>query len=266
MSSSAPCRSLPSWLPQPLTLDYIKIVDSELQIRETHRMKCHRPSSQGTPYAAEYSTSVAQAPRNVYYNRYPNVLPYDKSRVILSTGAYLNASWVRELAGGKWTIATQAPLPETAHSFLSMFLLPVMPPRPGSTPVSPPAANRLRTIVQLTPNVEGRMTKAFPYFPKVVGEEFTWPSPSSNPSPPIRVKLLHVTSPEEEGKYPSWKHSVLSLSYEGSKDPPHLVRHLHFLVSCLPCDRRERSDTLQGMARSRCPGRHTWPSTVYAVC
>lgn len=230
MSSIAAAHpSVPSWLPNPVTEAYIQMVASELLDRESNRGDCHSAIPKEPAYAPAYRTSVAMLPINVRCNRYMDVVPYDKSRVVLSTGAYINASWVKELAGGKWTIATQAPLDRTAHSFLSMFLVPITPP--GSTVSPPPTANRLRTIVQLTPNMEGRLTKAFPYFPSVIGEEMIWPTPKHDHSLPIKVKLLEVTSPEEEGKHPSWKHSVLGVSYDGSGDPPHLVRHLHFLVS-----------------------------------
>ena len=242
MSIYAPSQPTPPWLPRPLKESYIRAVSSELREREHLREDCHSPSTIGPSYAAEYVASIALSPENARCNRYIDVLPYDKSRVILPTGAYLNASWVKELAGGKWTVATQAPLENTVHSFLSMFLLPVTPIRSGSTSTSPPPpANRLRTIVQLTPNVEGRMAKAFPYFPKVVGEEMTWRPPRDDNSP-IKVKLLDVTSPEEEGEQPSWRHSVLALSYKGTGDPPHLVRHLHFLVRLLPPPRLLRAN------------------------
>ena len=230
----------PSWLPHPVTEPYIQTVATELLGREEERGQCHHVDAKEPAYAPSYRTSVAQVPANVRCNRYMDVVPYDKSRVVLSTGTYINASWVKELAGGKWTIATQAPLERTAHTFLSMFLLPVAPP--SLTGSMPPAANRLRTIVQLTPNMEGRMTKAFPYFPKVVGEEMTWQTPKNDRSLPIKVKLLEVDSPEEEGEQPSWKHSVLSLSFEGSDDPPHLVRHLHFLVSSFSSSFRNAPD------------------------
>ena len=235
-TSSASPVDRPKWLPTPLHESYILDVAEELSNREEFRVGCHDPrspkSSASPNCATAYCTSVAQIPTNTRFNRYTDVVPYDRTRVLLSNGAYLNASWVRELAGGRWTVATQAPLDKTVHAFLSMFLLPVVPPQnqTASTPSDVQASNRLRTIVQLTPNVEGNLNKAFQYFPKTIGETMVWPPAKGVSSPPIRVKLVQITSPEEEGSQPSWIHSVLALSYEGHKEPPHLVRHLHFLV------------------------------------
>lgn len=70
-------------------------------------------------------------------NRYLHLEPYDRTRVVVGDGdpgrldsgsgqeertgvaiggRYINANWVRELAGGHWWIATQAPLPGTIHA------------------------------------------------------------------------------------------------------------------------------------------------------
>ncbi|CAG7854035.1 SubName: Full=Uncharacterized protein {ECO:0000313/EMBL:CCA69557.1} [Serendipita indica DSM 11827] len=231
----APPGQIPSWLPSPLQESYIQKVAKEISYREAIRVECHDPrspeSAASPTCAAAYCTSVAKTATNLRFNRYTDVVPYDRTRVVLSDGAYLNASWVREFAGGRWTVATQAPLDRTVHAFLSMFLLPVAPPQDHTqpTPSSIPASNRLRTIVQLTPNVEGNINKAFQYFPRTVGETLTWSPAKGVSSPPIKVKLVQSVSPEEEGEQPSWIHSVLALSYEGHHEPPHLVRHLHFL-------------------------------------
>ncbi|KIM32241.1 hypothetical protein M408DRAFT_326875 [Serendipita vermifera MAFF 305830] len=241
-----------------MTEIYIKRVEAELSNREAARVESHQAEPKEPAYAPHYRTSVAQVPANVRCNRYMDVVPYDRSRVILPTGTYINASWVKELAGGKWTIATQAPLERTAHSFLSMFLLPIAPPGSNSSP--PPEANRLRTIVQLTPNMEGRLAKAFPYFPKTVGEEMKWPPPKHDHTPPIKVRLLEVSSPEEEGEQPSWKHSVLAVSYEGKEDSPHLVRHLHFLGwpdHGVPQDIRSLLQFMQFVEACNTDGTHT---------
>src|SRR5258708_5210896 len=64
-----------------------------------------------------YSVSLGCSPENRFCNRYSDILPYDHTRVDVG-GRYFNANWVRELAGGRWTISTQAPLPSTTHEFL----------------------------------------------------------------------------------------------------------------------------------------------------
>ncbi|PVG03102.1 phosphatases II [Serendipita vermifera] len=216
----------PLWLPRPLTEGYIQKVETELYRREILRRKNHAPGTALTPQFARYCSSAGLDPVNVRANRYTDIYPYDKSRVVLPSGAYLNASWVKERAGGKWMVATQAPLERTAHTFLSMFLEPVTP---SQNVESPPTANRLRTIVQLTPNVEGNTAKAFQYFPRTVGEEMIWPPPNQVLVPPIKVKLLQMSSPEDGAGDLSWIHSVLELSYEDGQSPKHLVRHIHYL-------------------------------------
>lgn len=55
-----------------------------------------------------YFTQVASLPENAIKNRYAGVEPYDWNRVRVGLEArYLNASWVREVEGGRWWIAAQ---------------------------------------------------------------------------------------------------------------------------------------------------------------
>jgi protein tyrosine phosphatase len=73
-----------------------------------------------------YGVIVGSLPENKKANRYLQLEPYDRTRVVVGEGAagqlsqiqeggsegrYINANWVREFAGGKWWVATQAPLP-----------------------------------------------------------------------------------------------------------------------------------------------------------
>lgn len=275
-------------LPPVLTEEYIQTAFTILLRRESiRRDQSDTLPDDDEPVQAAYCASVGMHPYNARCNRYVDVVPYDWSRVVIplpstfdlgsksgsdgtsnpssygsTVGAsYINASWVRELCGGKWTVATQAPLEKTAHAFLSMLLLPVSPPHFGPEHASattsgsshsqdlpippPPAANRLRTIIQLTPNVEGRLKKAFQYFPKEIGQEIIW-QPQTRAShplmdggssggveiphhPPISVTLLDaIPSKHEE---PIWVQSILQVSFVGSTEPGHIVRHLHYLVS-----------------------------------
>ena len=92
-----------------------------------------------------------------------------------TSGRYLNANWVRERAGGKWWIATQAPLPHTAHTFLSLFLEGAAAPAETQT-----ARRRVRTVVQLTQNLERGMRKAHAYFPPEGEAWIIKPPPGDN--------------------------------------------------------------------------------------
>ncbi|EIN14360.1 phosphotyrosine protein [Punctularia strigosozonata HHB-11173 SS5] len=153
-------------------------------------------------------------------NRYYHLEPYDRTRVVVGEGyeghlesgqeqiekigtntggRYLNANWVRELAGGKWWIATQAPLPNTAHTFLSLLLQPSTRP-PESISVAAAETyrtSRVRTIVQLTRNFESGTQKAHVYFPSEVGDHWAIRSEESHHAPPLRVRLLNSSNMDD---------------------------------------------------------------------
>jgi protein tyrosine phosphatase len=166
---------VPAWLQHAQSSDYLNEVLGTLDEREQLRAESrsaskpydpdeHHPPpeiSQADRLLAEfYSVSVGGSPTHRIANRYADIEPYDRTRFDPG-GRYLNANWVRELYGKKWWIATQAPLPYTAYTFLSALLEPVSPP---GLPTS-----RVRTIVQLTQDIEGGRRKAHPYFPHTIG-------------------------------------------------------------------------------------------------
>ncbi|XP_067141630.1 receptor-type tyrosine-protein phosphatase N2 [Centruroides vittatus] len=80
-------------------------------------------------YEAEpCSTAIANLPQNVKKNRYPDVVPYDHSRVVLndlsnvSNEDYINASSITDHdPRNPAYIATQGPLPHTAADFWQMI-------------------------------------------------------------------------------------------------------------------------------------------------
>ena len=168
---------IPAWLQRAQSVDYLSEVLNVLDARELlraegrnaskpHNPDYHHPPREPHPSQADesltefYSVSVGGSPVHRVFNRYANIEPYDRTR--LDPGdSYLNANWVRELHGKKWWIATQAPLVNTAYTFLSVLLEPVSPP---GLP-----ASRVRTIVQLTKDVEGGRRKAHPYFLQTIG-------------------------------------------------------------------------------------------------
>lgn len=168
----------------------------------THRI-AHLPSTllKDNDAIKHYSISIASQPENRPANRYSDVTPYDRTRVVVGhngseepSGRYLNASWVRELYGGKWWIASQAPLPGTIHAFLSVILEPVAPP-----PVVAPRTksmtgcpSRVRTVVQLTRDVESGMRKAHAYIPPDVGESWISEPEPGYDGQPVKITLLDV--------------------------------------------------------------------------
>ena len=167
---------VPDWLQRAQSPDYILRVLNLLEEREQLREECRsasRPPDPDYPTPEQppaspkykplidfYSISVGGNPVHRISNRYMDIEPYDRTRLDPG-GQYLNANWVRELHGKKWWIATQAPVPHTAYTFLSVLLEPVSPP---GLPTS-----RVRTVVQLTKDVEGGRRKAHPYFPDTIG-------------------------------------------------------------------------------------------------
>lgn len=94
----------------------------------------------------------ATALLNSSHNRYPDVLPFESTRVRLSDPKdYINASYVNIFEKGQF-ISTQAPLPHTFIIFWKMVW-----------------ENRAPVIVMLTKIMEKRKIKAHCYWP-VVGE------------------------------------------------------------------------------------------------
>ncbi|OCH86652.1 phosphatases II [Obba rivulosa] len=171
---------------------------------QSHPSRAHRithlPSSltNKSDHVKYYSVSVGSDPDNQPCNRYSDIEPYDRTRVVVAEGdlekgdsatqrgRYLNASWVRERAGGKWWIATQAPLPNTSHAYLCLILYPIQ------CPTSTMPGSRVRTVVQLTRNFEAGMRKAHVYFPPLPGQSWlVEPEPACRDSTPaIEVTLL----------------------------------------------------------------------------
>ncbi|KAJ3813927.1 protein-tyrosine phosphatase-like protein [Lentinula aff. lateritia] len=202
---------LPRWLQTAYTTSHIQSALTTLDEREDARIKAkskaaaeaissHLHSSDSTFDSLEsinfYSIASGALPVNQQRNRYMDVLPYDRTRVKIkvphlggnpgsvhnhlsgddeSEGLYLNANWVQEKYGKKWWIASQAPLRNTAYTFLSLLLEDMYPPslsHSATSTSSNPSSHhsRPRTVVQLTQNVESGGRKAHPYFPDVVGQ------------------------------------------------------------------------------------------------
>jgi protein tyrosine phosphatase len=207
-------------------------LSSRLQAESLHDVSSSSSSSSSylqaflSPYTAHYAISASVHPDNHTHNRYADITAYDRTRVVVGChpSRYLNASWVRERIGGKWWIASQAPLPASAHAFLSLVLSPILNPFDHRShhhhPHQHPHDSRVRTVVQLTRNEEGGRRKADEYFPTVVGESITL---HSDGLPPLTVKL--------ESQKPVEEHhcviSTVSVQPQGGLKP-HTFKHLFY--------------------------------------
>lgn len=89
---------------------------------EFRRLMSIRPTESPAFYV-----ETANLPVNNYKNRLVNVLPYETTRVVLSTlrgiegSDYINASWIDGYRTQRAYIATQAPLAETLDDFWRMI-------------------------------------------------------------------------------------------------------------------------------------------------
>ncbi|KAI0691989.1 protein-tyrosine phosphatase-like protein [Cytidiella melzeri] len=223
---SSQSNPLPEWLERAQRPGYLAEVDKVLFERESKRSSSRRASRhrdhpstthrvlfkpatalKDSDVVEHYSVSHAYLPNNLPANRYIDVAPYDRTRVVVGhpgtepAGRYLNASWVRELAGEKWWIATQAPLPGTVHAFLSLILQPVtqsLDENPVTASVTG-STSRIRTVVQLTRVRESGTQKAHFYFPQRPGESWiSSPEPDCS-APPLKVTLIDTKHIEEAG-------------------------------------------------------------------
>lgn len=104
---------------------YLKLSPHEQRsrfVKISHNCDTHLEEAYaGTP--GEWAILDALRPENHSRNRYSNVFPWDKNRVILPANPggsdYINASWV-ELDPKFRYIAAQGPLVETIHHFWAM--------------------------------------------------------------------------------------------------------------------------------------------------
>ncbi|KAL4067286.1 protein-tyrosine phosphatase-like protein [Scleroderma yunnanense] len=208
---SPPPASVPEWIAAGRSEEYLYNAFTALSNRERQRsysrmMSLKRPvralPQDQNEATNHFSVTIGGSPDNQWANRYSNIMPYNRTRVVISRqggctldnddraerGRYFNGNWVRELYGGKLWIATQAPLEETSHSFLSAIAQPIM--ASSSSAVDLPAGSRIRTVVQLTLNHESGRQKAHSYFPSDMRTMMrVLPEPACD-VPAFRVALL----------------------------------------------------------------------------
>ncbi|EGO19034.1 hypothetical protein SERLADRAFT_418661 [Serpula lacrymans var. lacrymans S7.9] len=263
---STSTNNIPRWLQLASSADHIDSSLSLLQARERTRnnaRKATRPQvlpsrvrqvlspSASNELSKYYSISVGANPDNLWGNRYSNIEPYDRTRVIVGgavgaladgsvnstvaslDGRYFNGSWVRELFGGKWWIATQAPLPQTSHVFLSALLQPIHRPMTLDSATSPPIPSRVRTVVQLTQNFESGRRKADAYFPSKPGQSFIVPPERGCTAPSLQVTLLESRTLKESRCIQS-KLKVSIPILQSNQDRAQSVIFTHMLYAAWP--------------------------------
>ncbi|QRV86516.1 protein-tyrosine phosphatase [Ceratobasidium sp. AG-Ba] len=233
-SASIPNKSVPAYIldslrdPDLLADNWYALAELENIRQQAAKESLLRNRYAQPPEIVRYSIAESALPENRAKNRYQNVAPYDLNAVRVGKGddgkeegMYLNASWVREAAGGALWIASQAPLPNTHYEFLSLC-----------TDITP-AHKRVRTIVQLTPWVERRFQAAHPYIPNEVGESITidrLPAlPVTDKQPKSRLKVT-VTGKRHVPEADCIVRNI-DIRYEGWSEgcsPVFKVRHLAF--------------------------------------
>ncbi|KAH9486396.1 Tyrosine-protein phosphatase non-receptor type 11 [Psilocybe cubensis] len=164
-----------------------------------------RKEGSAVDFVEYYGITAGLHEDNRDLNRYTDIIPYDRTRIIVHDGSppavgdesegkrherYLNANWVLEKFGHKWWIATQAPLRHTAHAFLSVMLQPSVRPPHVDLPLKDSKTRRVRTVVQLARNVENGRKKADAYFPSEVGRSVVVLAEHGWRAPPLKVTLL----------------------------------------------------------------------------
>ncbi|KAF7303123.1 hypothetical protein MKEN_01275800 [Mycena kentingensis (nom. inval.)] len=224
--SNATTVSIPAYLCNRVQR---KAVVKALQQRETTRalvrtlyMHGAEPPDEIPRPIYEFYAAIASC-ENKDKNRYVDVVAYDTTRVSVD-GRYLNANWLLERFGHKFWIGAQAPLPNTAHAFLSRIRTPISLPGLSDAPPT-----RIRTIVQLTKLVEAGRRKAHSYFPSHAGQSVVHVPEEGCSGPPIVATLLEsVAIPDA-----CCVRSIVSIVLEG-EPPESAVTFTHLLFTAWP--------------------------------
>ncbi|XP_046436944.1 uncharacterized protein LOC124188392 isoform X3 [Daphnia pulex] len=147
--------------------------------------------------------TVAQLPENRVKNRYSDILPYDHSRVKLTTVPplldYINASFISDYAGNRAYIASQGPKPSTIGDFWLMCF-----------------EQNVKVIVALTMLEERGKIKCAQY----------WPSTESCEFGDFYVKLTKEVIGDD---YTTRDFLVSKISSNGSIAPK-FIKQMHFTV------------------------------------
>uniref|UniRef100_A0A8D3D6P1 Receptor-type tyrosine-protein phosphatase epsilon n=2 Tax=Scophthalmus maximus TaxID=52904 RepID=A0A8D3D6P1_SCOMX len=165
-----------------------------------------RSADDGKLFREEFNVIIncyASREHNREKNRYPNILPYDHSRVVLShldghlCSDYINASYIDGYKEKNKFIAAQGPKPETVADFWQMIW-----------------EQKTATIVMLTNLKERKEEKCYQYWP----EKGCWMYGN------VRVAM------EDATVLVDYTIRKFCIQYQGSDGPraPRLVTQLHF--------------------------------------
>lgn len=144
----------------------------------------HLDEGFGEVKGSEWSMSAAHDPVNEKRNRYLNVFPFDKTRVLLpvvssSNSDYINASWIR--MDSEFTyIATQGP---TAHTIAHFWAMAFHEARQQNTDDI--------IIAMMTPLVEQKKEKCVRYWPSQ--EDPVWDFSEDLHKDGIQPGMLKIT-------------------------------------------------------------------------
>ncbi|XP_053731320.1 receptor-type tyrosine-protein phosphatase epsilon-like [Synchiropus splendidus] len=184
----------------PIPLDSL---EEEYRIRSADDGKLFREEFNSLPcYYHHGSFEEASREHNREKNRYPNILPYDHSRVVLNHDGhlcsdYINASYIDGFKEKNKFIAAQGPKPETVADFWRMIW-----------------EQKTTTVVMLTNLKERKEEKCFQYWP----EKGCWMYGN------MRVAMEDVTVLVD------YTVRKFCIQYQASDGPraPRLVTQLHF--------------------------------------
>ncbi|XP_051530859.1 receptor-type tyrosine-protein phosphatase epsilon-like isoform X1 [Myxocyprinus asiaticus] len=185
----------------PIPVDNL---EEEYRIRSADDGKLFREEYNSLPGGSTQGTcEEANKEENKEKNRYPNILPYDHSRVVLTPidvvpgSDYINASYIDGYKDNNKFIAAQGPKQETVADFWRMIW-----------------EQKSATIVMLTNLKERKENKCYQYWP----EQGCWTYGS------VRVAVEDFTVLVD---YTIRKFCVQYQASDGSKNP-RLVTQLHF--------------------------------------
>ncbi|XP_048842965.1 LOW QUALITY PROTEIN: receptor-type tyrosine-protein phosphatase epsilon [Brienomyrus brachyistius] len=182
----------------------VESLEEEYRVRSADDGKLFREEYNSLPGGFSQGTyEEANKEENKEKNRYPNILPFDHSRVVLSptdghgSSDYINASYIDGYKDTKKFIAAQGPKQETVADFWKMIW-----------------EQKTATIVMLTNLKERKEDKCYQYWP----EQGCWTYGS------VRVAVEDFTVLVD---YTIRKFCVQLQSTDGNKTP-RLVTQLHF--------------------------------------